>query len=342
MAGVGTAHLREGETLLTVSDLAVEYHAAGRARVQAVSQLSFDLRSGETLGIVGESGCGKSSVARAIVQLPPPTSGTVTLDGADLTRLQGTPLRRVRRHLQLVLQDSVEALNPRRTVRGLVGEGLRLWRLLPRAEHASAVDGVLRAVGLDPDVVGGRRRSQLSGGQCQRVTLARALLLDPSVLICDEAVSALDVSAQAQILNLLHDMKARYGLALIFITHDLSVVKNVSDRVMVMYLGRFCEVASADALVRRPAHPYTRLLLESLPESTVPGEEILAEVSEPPSSTDPPSGCRFRTECPRAAGRCATEVPHVREVEPDHYVACHFPEFDTSRPALQLVAQGAR
>jgi peptide/nickel transport system ATP-binding protein len=327
MAGVGTAQLRDGNTVLSVSELTVEYHAVGRARVQAVSELSFDLRSGETLGIVGESGCGKSSVARAIVQMPRPTSGTVTLDGDDLTRLEGTPLRRVRRHLQIVLQDPVGALNPRRTVRGVVGEGLRLWRLLPRADHARAIDSALRAVGLDPDLVGGRRRSQLSGGQCQRVTLARALLLDPRVLICDEAVSSLDVSAQAQILNLLHDMKARYGLALIFITHDLSVVKNVSDRVMVMYLGRFCEVASADALVRRPAHPYTQLLLDSLPNSPL-GLPAATEIVETPSSTDPPSGCRFRTVCPRAAALCASSVPEAREIGPDHYVACHFPDVD--------------
>jgi peptide/nickel transport system ATP-binding protein len=342
VAGIGTAHLRDGDTVLTVSDLTIEYQMSGRGRVHAVSQLSFDLLHGETLGIVGESGCGKSSVARAVVQLPPPVSGSVKLEGGELTKLRGRPLRGVRRHLQIVLQDPVGALNPRRSVRRIVGEGLALWRSHSRDARTLAVEQGLRAVGLDPDVVGGRRRSQLSGGQSQRVALARALVLDPRVLICDEVVSALDASAQAQILNLLHDMKDRYGLALIFISHDVSVVKNIADRVMVMYLGRLCEIGSADEVVTRPAHPYTRLLLDSLPESPAFNAPPSSELREPPSSTAPPSGCRFRIVCPRASGRCATEIPAVREIAPEHYVACHFPVLDDADANLpRLTRAGA-
>jgi peptide/nickel transport system ATP-binding protein len=326
MAGTGRAHLRDGEdVLLRVEDLVVEFPAARKQTVHAVSGISFDVREGETLGLVGESGCGKSTTGRAIMQLPPPTSGSVVLDGTDLTGLEGEQLRRTRSRLQMIFQDPISSLNPRRRVKDTVAEGLRIWGGR-NGETAAKVDEVLEAVGLAPDVVGGRRPSEFSGGQCQRVCIARALVLEPEVVICDEPVSALDVSVQAQILNLLEEMKARYGLTLIFIAHDLAVVKNVSDRVIVMYLGKICEVATPDDLFAQPAHHYTRLLLASIPTPT-PGARQRGEglAGELPSPLDPPSGCRFRTRCPAAQDRCAREEPEVREVRPGHFVACHFP-----------------
>jgi peptide/nickel transport system ATP-binding protein len=332
MAGSGKAHLRDGDdVLLRVEDLVVEFPAARKQTVHAVSGISFDVLDGETLGLVGESGCGKSTTGRAIMQLPPPTSGSVTLEQTDLTKLAGEQMRRTRSRLQMIFQDPISSLNPRRRVKDTVAEGLRIWGR--RNGDASAkVDEVLEAVGLAPDVVGGRRPSEFSGGQCQRVCIARALVLEPKVVICDEPVSALDVSVQAQILNLLEEMKARYGLTLIFIAHDLAVVKSISDRVVVMYLGKICEVATPDDLFAHPANHYTRLLLESIPTPTPAsgsasprsGEDGLA--GELPSPLDPPSGCRFRTRCPAAQERCAQEEPQIREVRPGHYIACHFPD----------------
>ncbi|GAA1733071.1 oligopeptide/dipeptide ABC transporter ATP-binding protein [Nonomuraea bangladeshensis] len=320
MAGSGNAHLRpRDEVLLRVEDLVVEFPAgrAGRT-VSAVAGVSFDLRRGETLGIVGESGCGKSSAARALVQLPPPRSGSVLLDGQELTALRGEALRRTRRRLQMIFQDPISSLNPRRRVRDIVGEGPHVWRL-----PGDRVDEVLEAVGLDPGTAAERRPHEFSGGQCQRISIARALILEPEVVICDEPVSALDVSVQAQILNLLEDLKARYRLTLVFIAHDLAVVKNVSDRVMVMYLGKVCELASGEDLISRPAHPYTRALIASIPSSDRPAETLIT--GEPPSPVDPPSGCRFRTRCPRATDRCSLEEPQIRQIGEDHWLACHNP-----------------
>ncbi len=227
--------------------------------------------------------------------------------------------------MQMVFQDPVSSLNPRRRVRDIVAEPLDIWRRGTRAERDDAVATMLEAVGLDPAVAGGRRPSEFSGGQCQRISIARALVMEPKLLVCDEIVSALDVSVQAQILNLLEDLKARYGLSVLFIAHDLAVVKNVSDRVAVMYLGTVCEVAPADALYRRPAHHYTAALVGSAvdPDPDAPRATPLG--GEPPSPIDPPSGCRFRTRCPRAEARCAAEVPVLREVAPGQAVACHFP-----------------
>ena len=332
MAGTGKVHLRDADdVVLRAEDIVVDF-PAGRRRVHAVSGISLDARVRETVGLVGESGCGKSSTGRAILQLPRPTSGSVVLDGQELTRLRGERLRRTRTRLQMIFQDPVSSLNPSRSVRELVAEGLLIW---PGTEGTGAkdstatvgqrVDEVLDAVGLDPRMVGDRRPHQLSGGQCQRVCIARALVLAPAVLVCDEPVSALDVSVQAQILNLLEDMKQRYGLTLLFIAHDLAVVKHVSDRVMVMYLGKMCEVAAPDALYSRPAHPYTRMLLDSIPGRAAP--QRAGRVSgELPSPLSPPSGCRFRTRCPKAAPVCAEAEPVLRAVGEDHFVACHFPD----------------
>ncbi|HWL44801.1 MAG TPA: ABC transporter ATP-binding protein [Ilumatobacter sp.] len=330
MAGVGKAHLRTGDDVLVrVEDLVVEFPAGKRGKVQAVSEVSFDIRDGETLGVVGESGCGKSTTGRAILQLPPPTSGTVEFDGIKLTELSGEEMRKVRPNLQMIFQDPISSLNERRTVRDIVGEGLRVWGT-PKDQIGERVDEVLQAVGLDPQRVGDRLPRSFSGGQCQRICIARALVLDPKVVICDEPVSALDVSVQAQILNLLQDMKSRYGITLVFITHDLGVVKNVSDRIMVMYLGRVCEVATPDQLFAAPAHHYTRLLMESVPRIETGGRQSRPPVpaSELPSPLDPPSGCRFRTRCPAAQDVCATEVPEMAELQPGHFVACHFPALD--------------
>ena len=327
MAGIGKAHLRDGDdVLLRVEDLIVEFPAAQRQTVHAVSGISFDVLDGETLGLVGESGCGKSTTGRAIMQLPPPTSGTVTLEDTELTTLADEDLRRTRSRLQMIFQDPISSLNPRRKVKDAVAEGLRIWGRR-NGEATAKVNEVLEAVGLAPDMVGDRRPGQFSGGQCQRVCIARALVLDPKVVICDEPVSALDVSVQAQILNLLEEMKARYGLTLIFIAHDLAVVKNISDRVVVMYLGKICEVATPDELFAHPAHHYTRLLLASIPVPT-PGARRRGEglAGELPSPLDPPSGCRFRTRCPAAQERCAQEEPQIRETRPGHFVACHFPD----------------
>lgn len=325
MAGSGTGHLREAEqVLLQVRHLRVEFGVPGGV-VQAVSDLSFDVIKGETLGLVGESGCGKSSAGRAIMQLPAPTGGEVLLDGIDLTGLKGEALRRQRTRLQMIFQDPIASLNPRRRVSEIVAEGLSIWGMSSEKRRERVAE-VMTAVGLDPEVAGDRRPHQFSGGQCQRICIARSLALSPAVLICDEPVSALDVSVQAQILNLLEDMKQRYGLTMVFIAHDLAVVKNISDRVAVMYLGKLCEIGPADQLYRAPAHPYTRALLDAIPEpdpqQTVPDTTLSGEL---PSPMDPPSGCRFRTRCPRVGAPCATTEPEVRKMAEGHFVACHFP-----------------
>jgi peptide/nickel transport system ATP-binding protein len=326
--GPGTAHLRGDGTLLRVENLVVEFPAGPGRSVHAVSDVSFDVFEGETLGLVGESGCGKSTTGRTIMQLIRATSGKVVFDDLELTSMQGETLRRVRPRLQMIFQDPISSLNPRRRVRDIVAEPLAIWGAGTSRDRQLKVREVLEAVGLDYDVASHRRPHEFSGGQCQRISVARALALEPKVIICDEPVSALDVSVQAQILNLLEDMKQRYGLTLIFIAHDLAVVKNVSDRVAVMYLGKLCELAPVDELFAAPSHPYTAALLASIPEadpSIRPGllPDVLA--GEPPSPISPPSGCRFRTRCPRAEARCADEEPVMREIGPNHFVACHFP-----------------
>jgi peptide/nickel transport system ATP-binding protein len=327
VAGTGTAHLRpQGDALLRVDDLVVEFRADG-GKVKAVSGVSLDLLPGETLGLVGESGCGKSTTGRAIMQLPRPTSGSVRFDGVELTTLKGDALRRTRPQLQMIFQDPISSLNPRRKVGDIVAEGLQIWHIGNADSRRAKVDEVLDAVGLDPETARERRPHEFSGGQCQRISIARAVVTDPKLIICDEPVSALDVSVQAQILNLLQEMKQRYDLTILFIAHDLAVVKNVSDRIAVMYLGKLCEIGAPDALYARPSHPYTAALLAAIPvpdpgsapdDSRVLGGEI-------PSNLDPPSGCRFRTRCPKAEARCAEEEPEIRNVGPDQYVACHFP-----------------
>lgn len=328
MAGSGKAHLRSSEdVILRVEDLVVEFPARKGQVVHAVSGISFDVARGETLGLVGESGCGKSTTGRALLQLPPPTSGTVTLDGDELTSLEGKAMMRRRTDIQMIFQDPISSLNPRRTISKIVAEPLDVWGPKDEAEQQRLISDILDAVGIDPESAAYKRPHEYSGGQCQRISIARALVMEPKVIICDEPVSALDVSVQAQILNMLEDLKAKYGLTLVFIAHDLAVVKNISDRVAVMYLGKICEIGESDELYASPAHPYTKLLIESHPEPDPHAEvdESVVVGGDIPSPLDPPSGCRFRTRCEFADATCSTDEPQMREVGPAHFVACHHP-----------------
>jgi peptide/nickel transport system ATP-binding protein len=306
-----------------------------------VSGISFDVMPGETLGLVGESGCGKSTTGRAIMQLPRPTGGSIRFQGHEITQLKGEEMRQLRTNVQMIFQDPISSLNPRRKVKDIVMEPLTIWGIGTKAEREAKVDKVLEDVGIDPKAAADRRPHQFSGGQCQRISIARALVLDPKMIICDEPVSALDVSVQAQVLNLLEDLKAAYGLTLMFIAHDLAVVKNVSDRVAVMYLGKVCEVAASDELYRSPSHPYTDLLLKSIPVPDPamrpdPDARIKGEI---PSPLFPPSGCRFRTRCPYAQERCAAEEPQLRDLGDGHFVACHFPVGAPPAPPLAPAGQ---
>jgi peptide/nickel transport system ATP-binding protein len=315
------------DPLLKVENLVVEYAVGGKT-IHAVSDVSLQVARGETLGLVGESGCGKSTLGRAVLQLRRAVSGRVLFDGQDLTAMQGDTLRQMRRRVQLIFQDPIASLNPRRKIGDIVAEPLVIAGVKDPEKRERLVHEVLSAVGLDPTLVVGRLPHEFSGGQCQRICIARALVLNPEFIVCDEPVSALDVSIRAQILNLLEEMKGRFGLTLLFIAHDLAVVKAVSDRVAVMYLGRLCEVGPSEQLFARPAHPYTALLIEAIP---VPDPDVrpteTVPVGEPPSPISPPSGCRFRTRCSRADRRCSDEMPELRAVAPGQFVACHHPLF---------------
>ena len=320
-------HLRtRDDVVLRVEDLVVEFPAGRGRRVHAVSGVDFDVARGETLGIVGESGCGKSTTGRAIMQMPKPTAGRVIFENHELVGLSKSELREARTKIQMIFQDPISSLNPRRRVWDSVADPLRIWKRGTEAEIAETVDPVLESVGLDPQRARSSRPHEFSGGQCQRISIARALVLNPSVIICDEPVSALDVSVQAQVLNLLEDLKAQFNLTMVFIAHDLAVVKNISDRVAVMYLGRLCEIADSDDLYARPAHPYTKVLLDSIPmpdPTVVPTHVDL--VGELPSPMAPPPGCRFNTRCPSADERCTREVPEMQPIGDGHFVACHHP-----------------
>jgi peptide/nickel transport system ATP-binding protein len=334
---VDTTTNQSGDIVLDVRNLVVEFKS-GRQRVQAVSGVTFQVREGETLGLVGESGCGKSTTGRTLVQVQAATSGEIIYQGKDLNGMKGKQLRQLRTKIQMIFQDPISSLNPRRRIKDIVAEPLVIWKRGTKEERAIRVRAMLEAVGIDPDAAGDRRPGEFSGGQCQRISIARALMADPDLLICDEPVSALDVSVQAQILNLLADLKERFHLTMVFIAHDLAVVKNVSDRVAVMYLGKLVEVAGSDELYRSAAHPYTEALLASIPEPDPDHtSNHRALTGELPSPLDPPSGCRFRTRCPYVQPRCADEEPLLREVAPGHQVACHFPV----GPAAGQVAQPA-
>ena len=328
MAGTGKTHLRNSpDVLLSVNDLVVEFPVARTGlKVNAVSGISFDVIKGETLGIVGESGCGKSTTGRAIMQLPAPTSGSIDFNGQELTTLSKDDMRDARTKIQMIFQDPISSLNPRRKVRDIVLEPLLVWKRGTQQERDILVNKILEDVGIDTQRAAESYPHQFSGGQCQRISIARSLVLDPQMIICDEPVSALDVSVQAQVINLLEDLKAKYGLTLIFIAHDLAVVKSISDRVLVMYLGKMCELASSDDLYAQPRHPYTNILVASIPE---PDPEVIyaptTVMGEPPSPINPPPGCRFNPRCPNVQDRCRVEEPEMREIAPAHFIACHNP-----------------
>jgi peptide/nickel transport system ATP-binding protein len=325
--------------LLAVDHLIQRFSVPG-GLLEAVSDVSFTIGRGATLGLVGESGSGKSSVGRAVIQLPAPTLGSVRFDGSELTTMRKEELRRARAGIQMIFQDPISALNPRRRVRDVIAEGPVIlgW---PKEKTAQRVSEMMTQVGLDPDTFGDRRPHELSGGQCQRVAIARALIVEPKVLICDEPVASLDVSVQGQILNLLEDMRARYGLSMLFISHDLSVVHVVSDQIGVMYLGKLVEYGDAQLITAKSAHPYTRGLLESVPvpdpRAPLPETKLRGEI---PSPLSPPSGCRFRTRCGYAQDRCAAEVPELRRIDSGQLVACHFPlGGEAAPPATPAAAQ---
>jgi oligopeptide/dipeptide ABC transporter ATP-binding protein len=333
-----------GDIILGVRNLVQEfvlrdYGGAKGGVLQAVSDVSFDLRAGETLGIVGETGSGKSTLARSVIQSPPPKRGAVFFQGRNIVGLSHGALKPVRRDMQIVFQDPFTSLDPKWTVSRIVEEPLDAYGVGSRSERRARVNSLLDLVGIDPVRYGGRHPRQMSGGQCQRVAIARAIVLEPKLILCDEPVSSLDVLVQAQVLNLFEKLRSELGLSYLFIAHDLALVKQVSDQVAVMYLGKLCEIGPASAIYEHPLHPYTLALLTSVPKPAPPADSKHGPGSvikgELPSPLNPPSGCRFRTRCPRAQQRCADEVPQMRPVGADeHLVACHFPLSDgTGGPA---------
>lgn len=319
------------EPLLKVKDLVKHFPIRGGLlqgvvdRVHAVDGVSFDVMRGETLGLVGESGCGKSTTGRCILQLITPTSGSVSFEGREVTKLGTEALRRLRRDMQIIFQDPFASLNPRMTVGAIIGEALIIHNLAKNArEHEARVVQLLETVGLNGDHMR-RFPHEFSGGQRQRIGIARALAVEPKLIICDEPVSALDVSIQAQVINLLEDLQETFGLTYIFIAHDLSVVEHISTRVAVMYLGRIVEIAPAEALYAHPLHPYTEALLSAvpIPDPAIKRKRIKLE-GDVPNPINPPSGCHFHTRCPiRQLPLCASEVPRLRDVGDGHLVSCH-------------------
>jgi len=320
------------EALLEVRDLVKHFPVGGgllgghAGMVRAIDGVSFSIRRGETLGLVGESGCGKTTTGRCILQLERPTSGEIIFEGTEVTSLSKHELRSMRRRMQVIFQDPYSSLNPRMTIGQILAEPIKVHRLVPeKAARAERVSKLLAQVGLLPQHAQ-RYPHQLSGGQRQRVGIARALAMEPSLIVCDEPVSALDVSIQAQIINLLEELQSRLGLTYLFIAHDLSVVRHISDRIVVMYLGKVVEVADRKALYETPVHPYTRALLSAVP---IPDPKLEARRErtvlrgEVPSSLNPPSGCVFHPRCPIAEARCSAEIPRLREISPGHWGACH-------------------
>ncbi|MDA1001167.1 MAG: dipeptide ABC transporter ATP-binding protein [bacterium] len=321
------------EKLLEVKNLVKYFPVRGgvfsqvRNYVRAVDGVSFDLAPSETLGLVGESGCGKSTAGRAILRLIEPTSGEIWFEGQEITHLDRESMRKLRREMQIIFQDPYASLNPRMTVGSIVGEPLTIHKIAKGREREDRVAAILNRVGLRPEHMR-RYPHEFSGGQRQRIGIARALALNPKLIIGDEPVSALDVSIQAQVINLLEDLQEEFGIAYVIVAHDLSVIQHISDRIAVMYLGKIVELASADEVVMSPRHPYTYALLSAVPvpDPRVKKKDRIILRGDVPSPVNPPSGCRFHTRCPYKEDKCVAEEPLMREVAPGHFAACHFSE----------------
>lgn len=315
----------EKEVLVKAEHVKVYFKGKTRksGTVKAVDDVSFDIMKGETFGVVGESGCGKSTLGRTLVRLQKPTEGNIYLDGKNISDMKGAELKQMRKEAQIIFQDPSACLNPRRTVRQILMEPFEIHNLKGQVDVEARIQELMSLVGLDTYHLS-RYPHELSGGQKQRIGIARALALEPKIIICDEAVSALDVSVQAQVLNLLQELKEKLGLTYFFISHNLNVVYQVSDRVGVMYLGRMVEIADYDQLYEKRYHPYTEALLSAIPQ--VDQEEHIERIhleGEVPNPSNPPSGCHFHTRCPKACDKCRTDIPELKEIETGHFVACH-------------------
>jgi len=322
---------RSGDVLIEVKNLKMHFPVTAGiifqrkiADVKAVDDVTFHIRRGETLGLVGESGCGKSTTGRAILQLYRPTSGEILFGGRDLCKVKGDELRRFRRRMQMIFQDPYASLNPRMSIGAIIGEPLAIHGLAKGKERKERIQELMNIVGLNP-YFAGRFPHEFSGGQRQRIGVARALAVEPDFIVCDEPVSALDVSIQAQIINLLEDLQTKFGLTYLFIAHDLSVVRHISDRVAVMYLGKMMELSDRVELYENPLHPYTKALLSAVPIPDPVVEEKRERMiltGDVPSPLFPPSGCVFHTRCPLVANECREQIPEWREISKDHWVAC--------------------
>ena len=323
------------QTILEVKNLKVSFDVSSEGdmpwtkakKLQAVNNISFSLNAGETLGVVGESGCGKSTLARAIVKMVPAESGEVVWLGQDLLELSNSETRPYRKQIQMIFQDPLASLNPRMNIGEIIAEPLRThYPKTPESDVQARVSDVMDKVGLHDNLMN-RYPHEFSGGQCQRIGIARALILKPKLVICDEPVSALDVSIQAQVVNLLMDLQEEMDLALIFIAHDLSVVKHISTKIMVLYLGNMVELANSDDIYKSPSHPYTQALISAVPipdPSVEKNKDLILIEGDLPSPINPPSGCVFRTRCQKAQELCANEMPEFKSKHQDHTVACHF------------------
>ncbi len=312
------------DTLIEVRNLK-KFFTIGENTLKAVNDISFEIKRGETLGVVGESGCGKSTAGRTILRLYEPTGGQVLFEGKDISKLNAQEMKAMRRNMQMIFQDPYASLNPRMTVGDIIGEALDIHGLATGQKRKERIQELLSLVSLNPEHIN-RFPHEFSGGQRQRIGIARALAVEPKFIVCDEPISALDVSVQAQVVNLLEQLQEKMGLTYMFIAHDLSMVKYISDRVAVMYLGKMVELADSDTLYEKPLHPYTQALLSAIP---IPDpkierqrERIVLE-GDVPSPMNPPSGCHFRTRCPKAMPECAAMEPVWKEVEPGHFAACH-------------------